>query len=163
MRRIKSSLIACVMFAGSVHSYVAFAAEAPDPSLAAVLSAKQRLARKPLDERENEILLSWGYALSKHDTPTGVMGVVSLWNKGHRSLVELVWWRQRDPVVRKSILLLYYGLTKVELDGFPSFEDYAARFEAVESASRKKEIDEVKALLVKDSETLLRAFPQSPH
>lgn len=158
---MKSCLFACVFAAAWGVSPSISTAESTDPIVASVTTATERLGLKPLDERENEISLAWDYALSRNDTPTAVLGIVSLWKKDRRALVELAWWRQRDSAVRKAILLLFYALTKVEADNFPRFEDYAVRFETTESASRTKEIDEVKASLVKNRAAVQGVFPRS--
>ena len=134
------------------------ARETVNSVLAATLQAKARVDTKPLDEREDEIFTAWDYALSRSNSEAGSRGVVSLWGKGHRALVELVWWRQKDPEVRKCILLLYYSLTKVEADNFPDFPAYAARFEKAEAEARKGEIEEVKKLADASRDELKKAF-----
>lgn len=161
MNALKMFLLACVLSAGSLPTCESASAESGDPSLDALLKANERLERRPLDEPADETFLAWDYALSKNDTPTAVIGVAALWRKNRRTLVELVWWRQRDPIARKAVLLLFYGLTKVEAANFPSFEDYAARFAEPESASRKKEIEEVKTVVAMHSKALSAAFAKS--
>lgn len=130
-----------------------------NPVLSGLLLAKERVDKEPLDERDDEVFNSWDYALSTSDSEGGKWGVVSLWIKGKRALVELAWWRQRDPEVRKCILLLYYSLTKIEADNFPSFELFATRFAKEEADARKGEIEEVKKIAAANRPALQRAFP----
>jgi hypothetical protein len=126
--------------------------------LSGILAAKEIIAGKPLDKEEEEISNSWDAAVHPNNSKAGVLGVVSLWAKGDLGIVELVWWRQKDPEVRKCILLLYYSLTKVEADNFPQFEAYAARFDKAEAAARRAEIEEVKKLADASRAKLQKAF-----
>jgi hypothetical protein len=151
-------VIFCGVLIGIKGVFAAPEKEAPSTILTAVLQAKTRIDTQPVDEVPDETFNSWDYALSKSDSKTGVLGVVSLWGKGQRSLVQLVWWRQKDPEVRKSILLLYYSLTKVEADNFPDFPAYAARFEKAEAEARKGEIEEAKKLADASRDELKKAF-----
>ncbi|MBB5039950.1 hypothetical protein [Prosthecobacter dejongeii] len=111
-----------------------------------IMDAKMRLDKHPVDDQPDEVFTSMDYALSKSDSITGVLGVVSLWSKGKDGLVELVWWRQQDATVRRAALLLFYSMKKEEASGFPGFESFAKRFEAGEAESRAKEIAEMKVV-----------------
>ena len=140
--------------------------DAPSPVLASLLKAAHRLETQPIDEPQDEVSLAWDYAVSRNDTGTAIVGVLALWKKHKCALVELAWWRQNDPEARKAILLLFYALSKVEADNFPDFETYASRFEATESAMRKKEIGEVKLVAQHSMSVLTRlcapAKPKDP-
>ena len=123
-----------------------------------ILHAKERIDEQPVDAVPEEIADSWQAALHPTDSKTGILGVVSLWGKKRLSLVELIWWRQKSPDVRKCILLLYYGLTKVETDNFPDFAAYAARFSRGEAEARKGEIEEVKRIVAASRPALKQAL-----
>lgn len=154
------------MLTGFFTTLVAIADNDGENGLSAVVNgiliAKARCDKNPVDPERKEIFNSWSFALSRDDAETGRLGVVSLWMKSKRSLVELVWWRQKDPEVRKCVLLLFYSLSKVELDSFPDFEDYAKRFELKESEERKKEIELVKGLVETGRPLLQKAFEERP-
>lgn len=153
------AMMRCLCFLGVVGAVFVMAEspiDAPSPILASLLKAGHRLETHPIDEPEDEVSLAWDYALSRNDTSTATTGVLALWKKHKRALVELVWWRQNDPEVRKAILLLFYALSKVEADNFPEFESYASRYENTEAVRRKKEIEEVKIVAQQSTAVLTR-------
>ena len=101
--------------------------------------------KRPVD-RNSEFVNAWDFATHPGNTKAGILGVTALWQKGQRGYVELAWWRQKDPEVRKCILLLFYSLTKEEASNFPDFLDFAGRFEKQEAEARAAEIEEMRKM-----------------
>lgn len=118
-------------------------AESRTPKVvSSIIDALARERDDPIDFGD-ETSTAWSYANHPTDTDAAILGVSVLWKKNRRALVELVWWRQKDPEVRKCVLLLYYSMAKAEASNFPDFKAYSERFHERETVERKREIDEV--------------------
>jgi hypothetical protein len=135
----------------------ATAAEKQPPLVTEILEAVLRNEKRPSD-RNDESFNAWDFAIHPNNTKAGILGVTALWKKGQRGLVELAWWRQKDPEVRKCILMLFYSLSKEEASNFPEFVDYAARFGKPEAEARAAEIQEIKRIANENRLTLEKAF-----
>lgn len=134
------------------------AAEKEPQLVTAIIEAVDRNQKQSTDP-DDETFNAWSFATHPNDTKAGILGITSLWSKGQHRLVELAWWHQQNPEVRKCILLLFYSLTKEELSNFPDFTDHAARFAKPEAQARESEIEEIKKIANQSRPTLEKAFP----
>jgi hypothetical protein len=133
------------------------AAEKEPQLVKAITEAADHNQKQPSDS-EDETFNAWSFATHPNDTKAGIRGVTALWSKGQLRLVELAWWHQKNPEVRKCILLLFYSLTKEELSNFPDFTDHATRFAKPEAQARASEIEEIKKIANESRPKLEEAF-----